>query len=654
MIAAALVSRATARRYVENEAAIRHTMAVQAAIGNTLSLLKDAETGQRGFALTGDKSFLQPHALAERELPAQMARLLELTADDSEQLRAARHVHELALNKLAVAAENIRLMRTGHADLALADVRSGKGKRIMDAIRAVAEQMNAREQGRLHEREATAAAGERNAWIACGVALALAVVLALGGLWTARRDAIEARRVRQRLVESERAFRALADNAADFVRILELDRSLSYVSPSSVPLLGYTPEELKTMPAANLLHPEELEVTRKVAERVRASGNVEVHTHRLRRKDGEYRWFETRIQPAIDPGGARGRLHLTSRDITERELAEDALRQQTVRLEAILSEQRRAERELLESERRWRVLSEASFEGLALTQQGLIVDMNDNLLAWLGHRRDELVGTEGISLFVPEERERIVERGSLSEDLYEAHMLRRDGTQFAVEVRGRDVELNGAQVRIAVVRDVTEKKRREAELTEQAEVLRTLSLRDELTGLYNRRGFLELTRQRLRQLQPGKRGACLFFADLNGMKAINDGLGHDMGDRALTATGKLLSNVFRESDVVARLGGDEFAALASECDAVGLSALQARLQTAVETFNATGLEPFRLSVSIGAALFDPRQPRELEALMEAADADMYEAKRARAREDGLGTDSIRSAARKASAAGGRA
>jgi diguanylate cyclase (GGDEF)-like protein len=170
--------------------------------------------------------------------------------------------------------------------------------------------------------------------------------------------------------------------------------------------------------------------------------------------------------------------------------------------------------------------------------------------------------------------------------------------------------------------------------------------------LYNRRGFLELARQRLRLLSKGRKGACLFFADLNGMKAINDGLGHEVGDRALITTAKLLSNVFRESDVVARLGGDEFAALAADCEAAGLAALQARLQTAIETFNATGLEPFRLSVSIGAALFDPRQPLELEALMEAADVAMYEAKRARARADGLGESSIRTAEPRSSAASG--
>jgi diguanylate cyclase (GGDEF)-like protein len=180
------------------------------------------------------------------------------------------------------------------------------------------------------------------------------------------------------------------------------------------------------------------------------------------------------------------------------------------------------------------------------------------------------------------------------------------------------------------VRDVTEKKQREAELRAQAERLRSLSLRDELSGLYNRRGFLELGQQQLRNIARSQRAGCLFYADLNGMKAINDELGHEMGDRALAATATLLTSVFRDSDVVARLGGDEFAALASDCDTEGQISLKRRLESAIDGFNAQGLERFRLSISVGSALYDPRAPLKLEALMEQADAKMYEEKKARA------------------------
>jgi diguanylate cyclase (GGDEF)-like protein len=122
----------------------------------------------------------------------------------------------------------------------------------------------------------------------------------------------------------------------------------------------------------------------------------------------------------------------------------------------------------------------------------------------------------------------------------------------------------------------------------------------------------------------------VFYADLNGMKAINDALGHEMGDRALTVMASILTKVFRTSDIVARLGGDEFAVLATECDAQGVEAASARVRALVEQHNQTPGARFQLSVSIGAAVYDPAAPSDLEALMKQADEQMYQLKRARA------------------------
>ena len=200
-----------------------------------------------------------------------------------------------------------------------------------------------------------------------------------------------------------------------------------------------------------------------------------------------------------------------------------------------------------------------------------------------------------------------------------------------MEVRGRHASFRGQTVRIAVIRDITERRQREGELQRQAELLRTMSLRDELTGLLNRRGFLEHARQQLRLAGRTKRPAVVFFIDLNGMKLINDTFGHDAGDAALSETAQLLTSAFRESDIVARLGGDEFAILAADCDAEGAATMRGRIDQNVEASNQ-GTRPyaFRLSVSVGTAVFDPLAPRELDALLEAADQAMYEQKRARA------------------------
>jgi diguanylate cyclase (GGDEF)-like protein/PAS domain S-box-containing protein len=266
------------------------------------------------------------------------------------------------------------------------------------------------------------------------------------------------------------------------------------------------------------------------------------------------------------------------------------------------------------------VLADASFEGVAITRAGIILDSNENFARWLGYEPRELAGRSGLELFSPEHRDRVSQAATNAEVAYEAEMLRRDGTRFPVEVRGRFLQFRDERVRIAVVRDITEKKQREAEL-------QALSLRDVLTGLYNRRGFLELVGHELKAGQRKRRHGALFYADLDGMKLINDQLGHAVGDQALSSTAELLQRVFRASDIIARLGGDEFAIFAPDCDEDGVTSSRERLGRAVAELNESRSRPYRLSISVGAAVWNPERPIDLASLIEAADASMYEQKR---------------------------
>ncbi|MET0388537.1 MAG: CHASE3 domain-containing protein [Polyangiales bacterium] len=614
VLAAALVSHVNTVRYIDNVAAVQHTMAVRAALADTLSLLKDAETGQRGYLLTGDEQFLTPYNRVEHEIAGQLTTLRNITEVDPDQRASARELERLARAKLTSLRETIVLRRAGDADAALAIVRAGHGHRLMEAVRGVGERMTERENARLAARVKTAEKGEHNALLTLGAVLALAVSVVVVGLASVRRDLAEARRMRDQLVASERAFRNLADNASDLIQILEPDDTLGYSSPSSNALLGYSAAELKQLSSIQLLHESDRPSAAALLEQVRATGRpAPPVVHRIRCKHGDYRWFETRVQPAIAEGGVAGRLHLSSRDVTERKLAEDA--------------RARAEHDLVESERRWRALSEASFEGVAIARQGKLLDVNATLASWLGRSTEALVGSDALAVFVPQDRDYVARASARDESFYEARMLRADGGTFPVEVRARSEVFDGGPVRVAVIRDVAEKKQREADLRAQAELLRALSLRDELTKLYNRRGFLELALQQLRIAARGKQTACVFFADLNGMKSINDGLGHEIGDRAISATARILGGVFRESDVVARLGGDEFAMFAADCDVAGAEALRLRLQAAVEEHNEQTSERFRLSISVGFGVYDPEHPKTLEALMEEADSKMYIQKR---------------------------
>jgi diguanylate cyclase (GGDEF)-like protein/PAS domain S-box-containing protein len=326
-----------------------------------------------------------------------------------------------------------------------------------------------------------------------------------------------------------------------------------------------------------------------------------------------------------DRQGARRTFSVTARPLHELDAISGC-----VAVYRDISEQRRAEDDLLESQQRLRVLSEASFEGVAIIKGGVVVDTNTTLAAWLGREPYELIGLDGLSLFAPGDRELVGEKGEHSDAVYEAHMLRGDGTPFPVEVRGRHTQFRDDTLRITVVRDITDKRRREQELENQAQLLRSLSLRDELTSLYNRRGFQEHAHHQLLHAARTKRYASVFFIDLDGMKTINDTLGHEVGDRALTLTAHLLAGAFRESDIVARLGGDEFAVFAPDCDGDGTRSMCERLARHVAELNQAGGEPFRLSISVGTAQFDPIHPAALDTLLETADREMYERKRARA------------------------
>jgi diguanylate cyclase (GGDEF)-like protein/PAS domain S-box-containing protein len=167
-----------------------------------------------------------------------------------------------------------------------------------------------------------------------------------------------------------------------------------------------------------------------------------------------------------------------------------------------------------------------------------------------------------------------------------------------------------------------DRKRREDELRE-------MSLTDELTGLHNRRGFFTLADQQLKIANRSKKEMFLLYADLDGLKFINDTFGHDEGDRALAEAAGLLRDVFRESDIIARIGGDEFVVLAVDAGETQPGSLMDRVQEAFDLRNGSAGHAFDLSISQGLATYDPGKPCLVQDLVNEADKRMYERKIAR-------------------------
>ncbi len=152
---------------------------------------------------------------------------------------------------------------------------------------------------------------------------------------------------------------------------------------------------------------------------------------------------------------------------------------------------------------------------------------------------------------------------------------------------------------------------------------------DEVTGVYNRRGFFAIGRSAVsRALERGS-GLALAYVDVDGLKTVNDAHGHGVGDHALLAVAQSLRSTTRASDVIGRLGGDEFSLLLFDCTLAGVEPILAALEERFHTELAAISPDLRLGLSAGAADLQPG--RSLEDLIELADAKMYERKAGKTR-----------------------
>jgi diguanylate cyclase (GGDEF)-like protein len=159
--------------------------------------------------------------------------------------------------------------------------------------------------------------------------------------------------------------------------------------------------------------------------------------------------------------------------------------------------------------------------------------------------------------------------------------------------------------------------------------LRRMGTSDALTRLMNRRGFLPSAEHQLEVAKRTNQPMALMFLDLDGLKQVNDTLGHFAGDGMLTEGAFVLRETFRASDLIARMGGDEFCVLFTAESYHSAKIALSRLKVAVDAANEGEARPFLLSFSAGVAMFDPEDPCTLDQLIKLADQRMYARKRAR-------------------------
>jgi two-component system cell cycle response regulator len=156
--------------------------------------------------------------------------------------------------------------------------------------------------------------------------------------------------------------------------------------------------------------------------------------------------------------------------------------------------------------------------------------------------------------------------------------------------------------------------------------LSSLSMTDDLTGLYNRRGFLTLAKQQIKIAGRLEKNLLLIYADLDNLKSINDRLGHSEGDRALQTIADILNRTFRASDLIARIGGDEFVILGIEESQADFQKMRERIQRNIDRHAGPLEHPYELAISVGILRCQPEKIENLESLLAQADQLMYEQK----------------------------
>ena len=425
------------------------------------------------------------------------------------------------------------------------------------------------------------------------------------GLQSIARDITERKRMEGMLEEANEMLKTLFRASPTSIITLDLEERVTLWNPASESAFGWTESEVlgKGLPFILEDQRDDYLVLLDGVSRGRSFTSFEFRCHA---KNGSTVDVNMSLAPLRDTSGNIVGMMSTNVDITERKRAEEMLR---------------------DSEERYRALVEIASDIVYRTDDtGHFTFVNPAGLHISGYEKGEVIGRHYLTLIRPDMREdaaRFFGRQFVKgiPNVYSEYpIIAKDGHEIwfgqNTQLIFRDGKVVGFQ---SVARDITDRKRRDEAIWE-------MSIRDHLTKLYNRRGFITLTEQQLKASNRAKKMMALTFIDVDQMKAINDLLGHDIGDKALVDAADIIRKTARESDIAARIGGDEFAIVTTDINPSDVDIVSKRLQQNVEEFNILECRPYTISLSYGTVPYDPAFPASIDELLSKADKFMYRRK----------------------------
>jgi len=400
----------------------------------------------------------------------------------------------------------------------------------------------------------------------------------------------------------EEVFRLLTARTPVGVFVAASNGGYEYVNERWLHLAGLTPDAALGSGWASAVHPEDAERTLAAWAAAVESASDWVHEHRFVRADGSVTWVESHAHTLHDESGALIGWVGASIDVSAHRRAVGPVANDSSEL--------------------FRIAFDNAPIGMALIEpDGSWIQVNASFCRLLGYSEEALMSLTLTDLTVPGDGAVLIDPDEEAVR-HETRYLRADGTPLWVAasttlVRGPDEQ---PMYYVLQVEDIGDRKQTEREL-------RRLADHDALTGLLNRRGFMEGLRRELRRMERKGEYGALLLLDLDNFKTVNDTAGHLAGDQVLRTTAEVLRRRLRATDVIGRLGGDEFAALVLNVTPRQASEIAAETTETIRSMTVTaGDVTIEVAASIGVVAIEELRGENEEELLAAADRAMYRVK----------------------------
>jgi len=416
-----------------------------------------------------------------------------------------------------------------------------------------------------------------------------------GGLFTSWRDITEPKSAYLALEASEHTFRMLIDRSREAFIVAQGD-VLKYANPSALELTGYSREELMQKPFWEMILPESrAEAEYEIARLWQGQRRLDRLPIAIATRDGSVKWVEV-SGARVEWEGCPAMLTMGV-DITRRKLAEEQLA-------------------------KFKEVADKAMFGLAIADMdGNLIYINQSFADAHGYGLEELLGSPLGLLYTGSQERQMAELkhellatgGFVGREIWHKH---RSGRTYPMLMTGsllRDRD-GKPDCMVFSALDISDQKRHQDQL-------RYFGFHDQLTGVYNR-AYLD---EELKRLASGRRHpVSIISADLNGLKLVNDTMGHAAGDELLITVAGLIQSALRSSDVVARTGGDEFAVVLPSTPEEAATEVAHRIALAVERHSEqAGKWPVSLSIGVATSL---TPETSLARTAQLADSRMYQDK----------------------------